>query len=145
MDIFDYKLKKQDLAATDDAKQVARDVLGRMKDRPNFGNAGEVENMLGLAKDRYQKRMASVPPHERSDVVFEPQDFDPDFNRSQNASANLAKLFEDVIGCDEVIDKLDRYQKIAKTMKEQGLDMRKQIPSNFVFKGPPGKCAFAYM
>ncbi|KAN0082397.1 P-loop containing nucleoside triphosphate hydrolase protein [Tylopilus felleus] len=62
----------------------------------------------------------------------------PDFNRHQNASANLAKLFEDVIGCDEVIQKLDKHQKIAQTMKAQGLDMRKQIPSNFVFKGPPG-------
>jgi len=139
MQIFNYKLKKQDLAATDDAKQVARDLLSRMKDRPNFGNAGEVENLLSLAKDRYQKRMASVPPDQRSDVIFEPQDIDPDFNRSQNASANLAKLFEDVIGCDEVIQKLDKYQKIAQTMKSQGLDMRKQIPSNFVFKGPPGK------
>ena len=142
MEIFNYKLKKQDLAATDDAKQVARDLLSRMKDRPNFGNAGEVENLLSLSKDRYQKRMSSVPPHQRSDVVFEPQDFDPDFNRSQNASANLATLFEDVIGCDGVIQKLDKYQKIARTMKAQGLDMRKQIPSNFVFKGPPGECEF---
>ena len=139
MQIFDYKLKKQDLAATDDAKQTARDLLSRMKDRPNFGNAGEVENVLGLAKDRYQKRMTSVPAHQRSDVVFEPQDFDPDFNRSQNASTNLAKLFEDVIGCDDVIQKLDKYQKIARTMKAQGIDIRKQIPSNFVFKGPPGE------
>lgn len=142
MEIFNYKLKKQDLAATDDAKQVARDLLSRMKDRPNFGNAGEVENLLGLAKDRYQKRMSSVAPHERSDVVFEPQDLDPDFNRSQNASANLVKMFEDVIGCDEVIQKLDKYQKIARTMKARGLDMRKQIPSNFIFKGPPGEYGF---
>ncbi|KIJ16089.1 hypothetical protein PAXINDRAFT_132700, partial [Paxillus involutus ATCC 200175] len=128
MEIFDYKLKKQDLDATDDAKQVARDLLSRMKDRPNFGNAGEVENLLGLSKDRYQKRMSSVPAHLRSDVVFEPQDIDPDFNRSQNASANLAKMFEDVVGCGDVIQKLDKYQKIARTMKAQGLDMRKQIP-----------------
>ncbi|KIK92929.1 hypothetical protein PAXRUDRAFT_546697 [Paxillus rubicundulus Ve08.2h10] len=138
MEIFDYKLKKQDLDATDDAKQVARDLLSRMKDRPNFGNAGEVENLLGLSKDRYQKRMSSVPPHQRSDVVFEPKDIDPDFNRSQNASANLTKMFEDVVGCDDVIQKLDKYQKIAHTMKARGLDMRTQIPSNFVFKGPPG-------
>lgn len=139
MDIFNYKLKRQDLAATDDAKRVARDLLSRMKDRPNFGNAGEVENVLGFAKDRYQKRMLSVPPHRRSNVVFEPQDLDPDCDRSQNASTNLAKMFEDVIGCDEIIQKLDKYQKIARTMKARGLDMRKQIPSNFIFKGPPGE------
>ncbi|KAH0828788.1 P-loop containing nucleoside triphosphate hydrolase protein [Lanmaoa asiatica] len=138
MKIFEYKLKDQDLSATDDAKEVARELLSRMKNRPNFGNAGEVENVLGQAKARYQKRMASVPPSQRMDVVFEPQDIDPDFDRAQNASTNLAQMFADVVGCDEVIKKLDGYQKIARAMKEKGLDMRTQIPSNFVFKGPPG-------
>lgn len=139
MQILDHKLKDQDLSATDDAKNVARELLSRMKNRPNFGNAGEVENMLGLAKARYQKRMMSIPPAQRAQVTFEPQDIDPDYKRGENASANLAKLFEDVVGCDDVIKKLGEYQKIAKAMKAQGLDMRTQIPSNFVFKGPPGK------
>lgn len=139
MKILEFKLKDQDLAATDDAKEVARELLSRMKNRPNFGNAGEVENLLGQAKARYQKRMASVPASQRMDVVFEPRDIDPDFDRSENASSNLAKIFADVVGCDEVIEKLDRYQKIARAMKQKGLDMRTQIPSNFVFKGPPGR------
>ena len=139
MEILDHKLKDQDLSATDDAKNVAGELLSRMKNRPNFGNAGEVENLLGLAKARYQKRMMSIPPGQRAQVTFEPQDFDPDYKRSENASANLAKLFEDVVGCDDVIKKLGEYQKIAKAMKAQGLDMRTQILSNFIFKGPPGK------
>ena len=139
MEILDHKLKDQDLSATGDAKNVARELLSRMKNRPNFGNAGEVENLLGLAKARYQKRMMSIPPGQRAQVIFEPQDFDPDYKRSENASANLAKLFEDVVGCDDVIKKLGEYQKIAKAMKAQGLDMRTQIPSTFIFKGPPGK------
>lgn len=145
MEILGYKLKGQDLSATAEAKEVAREVLSRMKNRPNFGNAGEVENLLGQAKARYQKRMASAPASERMDVVFEPQDIDPDFDRSQNASANLAKMFSDVVGCDEVIRKLDEYQKIARAMKEKGLDMRTQIPSNFVFKGPPGRWYLAIL
>ncbi|KIK26288.1 hypothetical protein PISMIDRAFT_95029 [Pisolithus microcarpus 441] len=138
MQILDFKLKNQDLSATDDAKCVARDLLSRMKNRPNFGNAGEVENLLGLAKARYQKRMETVPAARRAQVTFEPQDFDPDYKRDQNASTNLGKLFEDVVGCDDVIKKLENYQKIARAMKAQGLDMRTQIPSNFIFKGPPG-------
>ncbi|KIJ05152.1 hypothetical protein PAXINDRAFT_103893 [Paxillus involutus ATCC 200175] len=138
MKILEYKLKDQDLSATDDAKKVAGELLSRMRNRPNFGNAGEVENMLGQAKSRYQKRMASVPASQRKDVVFEPKDFDPDFNRGQNASTNLANMFADVVGCEEVVEKLDSYQKIAQAMKKRGLDMRKHIPSNFVFKGPPG-------
>ncbi|KAF8842005.1 P-loop containing nucleoside triphosphate hydrolase protein [Paxillus ammoniavirescens] len=136
MEIYEYKLKRQDLDATDKAKQVVRDLLSRKKARPNFGNASEVDNLLALSKDRYQKRVSSVPLH-RSDVVFEPEDIDPDFNRSRNASTNLTKLFEDVVGCDDVIQKLRKYQKIARNTKAKGLDIRTQIPSNFVFKGPP--------
>ncbi|KAG1804050.1 P-loop containing nucleoside triphosphate hydrolase protein [Suillus subaureus] len=137
-DILDFKLKDQDLGATDSAKQVASDLLSRAKNRPNFGNAGEVENMLGLAKSRYQKRQASVPPDQRSDVIFEPQDFDPDWDRDRNAAANLTKLFEDLVGCDDIVTKLGDYQKIARAMKATGVDMRKQIPTSFIFKGPPG-------
>ncbi|KAG2138479.1 P-loop containing nucleoside triphosphate hydrolase protein [Suillus clintonianus] len=137
-DILDFKLKDQDLDATDSAKQVASDLLNRAKNRPNFGNAGEVENILGLAKNRYQKRQASVPPDQRSDVIFEPQDFDPDWERDRNAAANLTKLFEDLVGCDDIVTKLGDYQKIARAMKVAGVDMRKQIPTSFIFKGPPG-------
>ncbi|KAH7925247.1 P-loop containing nucleoside triphosphate hydrolase protein [Leucogyrophana mollusca] len=138
-EILDFKLKDQDLNATDAAKDVASNLLGRARNRPNFGNAGEVENMLGLAKARYQTRQASVPAHKRSDVVFEPRDFDPDFDRDLNASANLAKLFDDIVGCEDIISKLGDYQKTARGMKAQGMDMRQGgIPTNFIFKGPPG-------
>ena len=137
-EILAYKLKEQDLGATDMAKQVAGDLLDRAKSRPKFGNAGEVENMLGLAKGRYQKRLASVPANQRSNVVFEPQDFDPDWQRGLNAAANLAKLFEDLVGCDGIVKKLGDYQKIAHAMKVSGVDMRKQIPTSFIFKGSPG-------
>ncbi|OJA15476.1 hypothetical protein AZE42_06348 [Rhizopogon vesiculosus] len=119
-EILDFKLKDQDLGATDVAKQVASDLLNRAKNRPNFGNAGEVENMLGLAKVRYQKRQASVPPDQRSDVIFEPEDFDPGWERDRNAAGNLTKLFEDLVGCDDIVKKLGDYQKIARAMKVSG-------------------------
>ncbi|KAH7908721.1 P-loop containing nucleoside triphosphate hydrolase protein [Hygrophoropsis aurantiaca] len=138
-EILEYKLQDQNLAATDTAKDVACNLLDRLRARKNFGNAGEVENVLGQAKNRYQKRQASLPAHKRSDVVFEPRDFDPDYDRDINASSNLTKLFEDIVGCEEIISKLGDYQKTARGMKAQGMDMRQGgIPTNFVFKGPPG-------
>ncbi len=137
--ILNLKLKSQDLDATDDAKAVAIEVLSRGRNRPNFGNAGEVENQLGLAKGRHQLRQSAKQPSERSsDIVFEPQDFDPDYNRAAHASTNLEKLFEDVVGCEDIIAKLGGYQQIAQSMKKKGLDARGMIPTNFLFKGPPG-------
>jgi hypothetical protein len=139
--ILDKKLQEQDLGATDAAKKVAIEVLSRARNRPNFGNAGEVENILTSAKSRYQSRRASLPPKQRHshDIRFEPQDFDPDFDRGTRASANLQKLFEDVVGCDEIIRKLEGWQELASAMKSRGQDSRHLIPTNFVFKGPPGR------
>ncbi|KZP13920.1 P-loop containing nucleoside triphosphate hydrolase protein [Athelia psychrophila] len=139
LQILQLKMKDQDLAATDPAKVVAIEVLARSRNRPNFGNGGEVENLLGRAKANYQTRNARLPLSQRPlDIVFEPQDFDVDFNRNANASDNLQKLFEDVVDCEEIVAKLAGYQKISRTMKARGMDMRKNIPTNFIFKGPPG-------
>ena len=138
-EIMDYKLKTQDLSATDAAKDIAIEVLSRSRNRPNFGNAGELENLLGIAKNNYQKRMSHLPHSARSpDILFEPQDFDPDYERSANATSNLKELFKDVIGCEKIVKKLEGYQRIAHASKQQGRNPRDLIPTNFVFKGPPG-------
>ena len=100
----------------------------------------QVENLLGLAKDRHQARQSSKPASQRSfEVIFEPQDFDPDFQRGEHAATNLQKLFEDVVGCEEVIDKLAGYQQTAQNMKARNRQSRGNIPTNFLFKGPPGE------
>ncbi|KAF8523225.1 P-loop containing nucleoside triphosphate hydrolase protein [Gautieria morchelliformis] len=139
LEILSLKLKQQDLDATDKAKAVAIEVLSQARNRPNFGNAGEVENLLSKAKNNYQTRQASLPTAQRSfEVVFQPQDFDIDFDRAENSDERLKKLFENVIGCERTIEKLKGYQHIARVMKAKGSDARDLIPTNFVFKGPPG-------
>ena len=136
------KLKYQNLAATKQAKSVAIEVLSRARVRPNFGNAGEVENLLGYAKGRWQARQSAKPPTEQSfEVLFEPPDFDPDFERGSGATTNLQKLFEDVVGCDGIIAKLEGYQQMTQAMKARGVSSRGMIPTNFLFKGPPGMFA----
>ena len=138
---LEWKLNDQDLSATDAAKKVAKEVLSRLRNRPNFGNIGEVENLLGQAKLRYQQRQGALPLEERApDAPFEPEDFDPDFNRGERAASNLTKLFEDIVGCDNIVKKMEDYQRTARNMKAMVMDPREQIPTNFIFKGPPGAC-----
>lgn len=140
-EILELKLKNQELGATAEARSVAIDVLGRARNGLNFGNGGDVENLISKAKANYQARQSHLPNTERSiDFVFEPQDFDPDFDRAASAKTNLQGLFKDVIGCESIIEKLDGYLKVAKGMRAQGIDPRGQIPMNFIFKGPPGTC-----
>ena len=139
LQILELKMKHQGLKATDVAKTAAISLLSRARNRPNFGNGGEVDNVLARAKARSQQRLGAV-----ADILLEPQDFDPDHDRSERASTNLEKLFADVVGCEEVIQKLRDYQSIARTMKARGVDPRNKIPMNFIFKGPPGRSVSRY-
>jgi hypothetical protein len=112
------------------------ELLGRERNRPNFGNGGAVENLLGHTKSRYMARFrGSTPP---AQTTFEPQDFDPEFDRHLRASELLNKMFEDVVGCEDIINKLRDYQKLSRVMKDRQEDTSELIPTNFVFKGPPG-------
>jgi hypothetical protein len=97
-----------------------------------------VENLLGAAQTRSQERQRSLPLSERNpNAPLEPQDFDPEFDRGNDAASNLAKLFEDMIGAEGIIGKLQKWQQMAKIRKAKGLNLR-MIPTNFIFKGPPG-------
>ncbi|KAF9077135.1 P-loop containing nucleoside triphosphate hydrolase protein [Rhodocollybia butyracea] len=139
MEVLELKLRQSDLDASDDAKTVAREYLGRARSRPNFGNGGDVQNLIDKAKIRYQSRQASLPKDQRSaDIVLQPIDFDPEHDRQNHASSNLAKLFENLEGCDEVVQKLGSYQQLAIGLKNAGKDPRKHVPTCFIFKGPPG-------
>ncbi|PBK69035.1 P-loop containing nucleoside triphosphate hydrolase protein [Armillaria solidipes] len=135
--ILDFKLKDQNLQATVEAKKVALEVLNRAKIRPHFGNAGEVENLLSKAKTNYISRIRGTQPSV-VDTVFQPADFDPDFDRGSHADDNLDDLFKDVVGCDGIVSKLRKYQKTASAGRRKGHDVRDLIPTSFVFKGPPG-------
>ena len=138
-EILEYKLTKQDLGATPQAISTAIDVLSRLRNGLNFGNGGDVENLISKAKANYQARQSALPAAQRSiDFIFEPQDFDPKYNRGADAETNLQKLFHGVIGCENIVTKLDGFLKVAKGMRAQGLEPRGHIPMNFIFKGPPG-------
>ncbi|KAF2112085.1 P-loop containing nucleoside triphosphate hydrolase protein [Lophiotrema nucula] len=134
--ILDLKLTDVGFNATDQAKQVATDMLRRARNRPNFGNAGEVDIILDTAKNLHQKHMSSGKAKHID--TFEAIDFDPDYDRGERAATNLPQLFQDVVGCDNLIKQFQGYQKTAANMKALGMDPREQIPFNFLFKGPPG-------
>ncbi|KAJ5055777.1 P-loop containing nucleoside triphosphate hydrolase protein [Bipolaris maydis] len=134
--IFDLKLKDIGFDATDQAKKVAMEVLERARNRPNFGNAGEVDIILDRAKALHQKHVSAGKVKQFG--KFEAIDFDPDFDRGERAATNLQALFQDVVGCEELIKQFDGYQTTAANMKALGMDPREQLPFNFLFKGPPG-------
>ncbi|KAL2074933.1 hypothetical protein VTL71DRAFT_8713 [Oculimacula yallundae] len=137
--ILRSKLVDHMLEATEDTIHVAIDILSKASQRTNFGNGGEVDTLISTAKTNYHSRISYLPVLERpKEWVFLPQDFDPNHDRGKSATANLKRLFSDVVGCDAVIKKLATYQKVALAMKSRNLNPRSYIPTNFIFKGLPG-------
>ena len=136
--IFDAKLSKLAFKTTDLGKRAAMDVLRRTRNRPNFGNAGEVDILLDHAKVRQQQRLRGKTSGDNNSR-FEPIDFDEDFDRGERADTNVRLLFKGVIGCETIISQLEGYQNAARELKAMDMDPREEIPFNFLFRGPPGK------
>lgn len=134
--ILNLKLKKQGYQATDQAKRVAMEMLSRARNRPNFGNAGEIDIMLDAAKAKHQSRFSSKETTSAS--TLEAPDFDENFDRAERAETNVSMLFEGTVGQEEVIAKLQSYQETVRTLKSLELDPKEDIPFNFLFRGPPG-------
>ncbi|EXK43736.1 hypothetical protein FOXG_04472 [Fusarium oxysporum f. sp. lycopersici 4287] len=132
--ILDLKLGKSGFKATVKAKVVALDVLRRARNRPNFGNAGEIDILLARAMASHQKRVSSgrVKRH----GTLEPIDFDEDFDRAERGDTDVKKLFEGDVGRDHLISILQGYQTRVRQAKQ--LEIDPEIPFNFLFRGPPG-------
>ncbi|CCC05206.1 unnamed protein product [Sordaria macrospora k-hell] len=133
--IFDLKIKQQGYQATPKATAVAMDILKRTRNRPNFGNAGEIDILLDATKARHQRRFSKG---QAQPETLEPQDFDPDFDRASRSETNIRKLFEGSVGSEDVITLLERYQETVRIFKSLDMDPKENIPFNFLFRGPPG-------
>ncbi|CAG7555761.1 unnamed protein product [Fusarium equiseti] len=131
--ILDMKLGKSGFKATERGKSVALEVLNRARNRPNFGNAGEIDILLGRAQASHQQRVSSgrIKRHGTLEAI----DFDEDHDRAEKGT-DVAKLFAGDIGRDHLVSILEGYQKRVREAKQ--LEVDPEIPFNFLFRGPPG-------
>ncbi|KAL2160711.1 hypothetical protein VTH06DRAFT_908 [Thermothelomyces fergusii] len=134
--IFKNKTKQQGFEVTSEAAGVAMEMLKRARNRPNFGNAGEIDILLDAAKARHQTRFSQGQA--KSADVLEARDFDEDFDRAERAETNVRRLFEGTVGSEQVITLLEGYQETVRTMRALKMDPKENIPFNFLFRGPPG-------
>ncbi|KAJ1322911.1 stage V sporulation protein K [Microdochium nivale] len=138
--IFKLKLNEAGFRATDRAEEVVMQILHRSRNHRNFGNAGEVDIVLDRAKNNQQARLSKAAASGRSQdpYLLVPQDIDPDFDRLERADVSIRRLFEDFIGMEELVQKLEGYQRIVQSSEELKFDAESLIPFNFLFRGPPG-------
>ncbi|KAK3293760.1 P-loop containing nucleoside triphosphate hydrolase protein [Chaetomium fimeti] len=134
--IFNLKIKQQGYEVTDQAANVAMEMLNRARNRPNFGNAGEIDILLDATKARHQSRYSKKQA--KSSSLLEALDFDENFDRASRAETNVQKLFEATVGSEQIVSLLQGYQDTVRTMKSLEMDPKENIPFNFLFRGPPG-------
>ncbi|KAL4944390.1 hypothetical protein BDV06DRAFT_233392 [Aspergillus oleicola] len=135
--VFDLKLKQQGFTTSGKGKKVAMEILARARNHPNFGNAGAIDILLNDAKVRQQQRRSSRDKT-ASRNQYEPQDFDPDYDRGERTETNIPMLFKDIVGCETIIQKLEGYRRTVKNMRDLDMDPKEQVSFNFLFRGPPG-------
>lgn len=143
--ILDLKMTEDgNTKATEQAKRVAREVLSRASERPKFGNAGDVENLLARARLRRAERIkatggtADACDDEAYVVTLEPEDFDPDYDQASHTDQNRDFLFSGLVGFKKIVNQFRQYQLMADGMRKHQIDPRPHIPWAFIFKGPPG-------
>jgi SpoVK/Ycf46/Vps4 family AAA+-type ATPase len=110
------------------AKRAVRK-LAKSRAKPNFGNGGAVDSLLSQAKETMQKRDGTSDELTKEDFAIEDDGFD---------EAELDSLFEDMIGMDNVINKLEDLKRIVKFAKARGENPSDSVSFNFLFLGNPG-------
>lgn len=115
--ILDLKLSQQGFRATGQAVDVALEMLERARNRPKFGNAGEIDILLDRAKLRQRQRLSSTASSAVAKslrklqkqqggsglLLLEASDFDPDWDRAKRAATNIRALFAGTVGTEAIV------------------------------------------
>ncbi|KAF2235485.1 P-loop containing nucleoside triphosphate hydrolase protein, partial [Viridothelium virens] len=137
--VLDLKLQAEGLKMTDDAKSVALDTLKLAKQQANFGNGGEVMNLLGRAMARYRTRFGEMTPEERTGIVcFQPVDIDPKQQHNPDIEKAIEEWFKEL---NEVTDSKTRFQSLARraaAIRKTGRDPASSMPFHFMIKETQG-------
>ncbi|KAI5920094.1 hypothetical protein F4810DRAFT_684079 [Camillea tinctor] len=137
--ILHKKMAEGDLEFTPNAIEAAKAMFERALMRPNFTNAGEVDSCLATAKLNYEARISRLPLHlQDSDTVFDAVDFDPDWDRGSRAGANDCRVALEGRVHADIVNTLVAIHNRCSGAKIRGINPRKLIGTNFVFKGQPG-------
>jgi hypothetical protein len=125
--------------------QAALNSLEQERRRPNFGNAGSVNNLLSTAVTRMEARTAHLTTAERAAATPVPEDFMSDADAAAAAARAAGKagaaseaVFADLIGCKSVLAKLKEWQATITASQALGKDPLDSFELNFTFVGAPG-------
>lgn len=112
------------------------DALKAERRRPNFGNAGAVNNLLAAVALRIEARVAGVAPEGRANAAPVPADFDPDAGAPP---PDPETLLDDLVGCEALRDRIKGWRATIRANQQRGRDPLDTFELNFLFTGSPGR------
>jgi len=134
------RAEKTGLHLTRDLAEAAvRVVLSKQRDKPNFGNAGAVNNLLDTAKERMMARREQgleVAKVEGRWVLIQ-----QDLFTDPSVGGSPISALRDMVNCDRILDRIVRLEKQMKVLTAKGAppeEIRQKMLRNWVFTGPPG-------
>jgi AAA+ superfamily predicted ATPase len=137
--ILKKTVEKEDLHISVETAVFAVKQLEGARARPNFGNAGAVNNLLSDAKLRMQKRINAQKLIVHKAVKkdwFEKDDFKgKDY---QEEPIKPVELLKDLVGCQGIRKKLETLCKTVEYYKAKGKDVKSNASFNYLFVGNPG-------
>ena len=137
--VLDFKMHKEGFTMTDEAKKLALESLKNAKQRPNFGNGGEVTNLIGRALANYRTRFGRMSEEQRSgDTCFEPEDIDPHYKQVLGVEDEVEQIFDHYVGVDHLKDQFKALARRANALRRAGRDPVPFMPFHLIFKGPFG-------
>ncbi|KAG2452041.1 hypothetical protein HYH02_003079 [Chlamydomonas schloesseri] len=125
--------KKKGWALDEPCLLAAVEALEAQRRKPNFGNAGAVNNLLSAAVLRMEARLRKLTPAQRAAAAPVPEDFLP-----PRQGGDPKAIFDDLIGCKEVLAKLREWQATITACQAMGRDPLASFELNFRFVGSPG-------
>lgn len=127
------KCKKESVGIDMKTARFAIKQLAKAKAQQNFGNAGAINNLLSQAKLNMQSRNRKS---KKAKDQFAKEDFCPYGKLPDEGKEE--EIFSDLVGCDEIKEKLTEYRDTIDLAKSQGKNPKDKIEYNFLFVGPPG-------
>lgn len=118
------------------AKSAVTNVIGKLRYKPNFGNVGEVNNLLQSAQEKMLKRNDKRKIDGRWELL------ELDLFKTVDHDAAL-KIISHLKQAEHIRDHIISLQKSIKVQLRNGKEP-KDLLKNYTFIGPPGMCMYVY-
>lgn len=128
--MLDISLNKSLYVTPELAKSAVTNVIGKLRYKPNFGNVGEVNNLLQSAQEKMLKRNDKRKIDGRWELLELDLFKTVDHDAALNAISHLKQA-------DHIRDHIISLQKSIKVQLRNGKEP-KDLLKNYTFIGPPG-------